>query len=437
LQTSLVEFESALKKGLGRAMLLLSDAPGHQEYGAALLHACTVNLVYDRQCEEDRVAWLYQLIRATGQIDRYCTELLRRLATTGEAADSIDMIQVFGILCMIAAEDPEFDRRVLRDFLLGADWEKAAAGCIYQFVWLEGIAGLLLCVRQFHSVFVENSAEGGWIFRSLVDSLITRDGAEIAAAAVRSARSECAELDDIMSRDELASRPTVQAAEADQDYAAIKAGRNPSRGFPHAWVKAASNAELAQAAHDLLAEHDSRWIQCYLRIFWSRDFPRSPKDLFRFVQSADRRIAWAALRALRRLSHPDIRTLALETIAEGTRPGTALRLLARNFEAGDLQAIETMIQRLELDEATWHDVGMAVLDLLERSAVLEEESRDLLLRLYEEGPCSLCREGIVARLFAAGNVPDWIAAEARFDAEPRIAKLFNGTSEADRSGSRA
>ena len=72
-------FRRALKQGSGRAMILLRDDPRNEVYRAALLHACRVDLNYDRQCEFDRAPYLYRLIVATGQFDSIIAELSRSL----------------------------------------------------------------------------------------------------------------------------------------------------------------------------------------------------------------------------------------------------------------------------------------------------------------------------------------------------------------------
>jgi hypothetical protein len=130
------------------------------------------------------------------------------------------------------------------------------------------------------------------------------------------------------------------------------------------------------------------------------------------------------VRALRRLSHPDVRGLALKKIVEGTNPELAIRLLASNFQSGDLRAVEALIDRSCPDDETWHRIGLALLELLRRASVPPEESRSLFLKLYEETPCSLCRGGFAEKLSAAGHVPDWMARETRFDADPTTASLF-------------
>ena len=47
-----------------------------------------------------------------------------------------------------------------------------------------------------------------------------------------------------------------------------------------------------------------------------------------------------------------------------------------------------------------------------------------LMHLYENEPCSLCRGRVVDQLAAMGAIPDWMAKEGRYDAEPSIAERF-------------
>jgi hypothetical protein len=71
-----------------------------------------------------------------------------------------------------------------------------------------------------------------------------------------------------------------------------------------------------------------------------------------------------------------------------------------------------------LDADGWHYLGMAVFTLLREMEAPPEESQAVLLRLYEDLPCSFCRETTVRNLVASGGLPDWMAEECRYDAEP-------------------
>ena len=417
-------FCSALKKGLGRAMILLSEAPDNPEFSQALLHACLVNQVYDRQCEEDRVNYLYDLISQTGKREFYRAELFRHLLMPAPETEAIDKAQIYGILCCIAAERHDDDRRVLHEFLVEADYNSIASICIYRYVWLEGVDGFLFCVRQFLESLTDDFSENGWVFSSLLDTLKERDGEDASVEALEKARSGWPKLDELLRLNAAKDNAVASNPELVLDYATVKVSLDPMRGFPRSWINSATAEELILAARDLLNESEEKKIWRYLQVFGGKDFPLPPSELFRFVESEDKRISGAAVRALRRLSHPDVRGLALKKIVEGTNPELAIRLLASNFQSGDLRAVEALIDRSCPDEETWHRIGLALLELLRWASVPPEESRSLLLKLYEETPCSLCRGGFAEKLSAAGHVPDWMAREARFDADPTTASLF-------------
>lgn len=221
-------------------------------------------------------------------------------------------------------------------------------------------------------------------------------------------------------------RPVVEKSMAHLDYATVKEHLVSTRGFPRDWIAAASAEELAQAAADLLVERDQKKLWHYLYLFSRRDFPLPPTDIFRLVRSQTMRIANGAELVLRRIAHPDVRALALDLLVEGYRPDIAIGLLRSNYQPGDLKNVNEALEKLVLDEDGWHGVGMSVLDVLGHFKVPLDECCSLLLRLYEEDPCSYCRNGVVEKLAEMGGVPDWMAEECQFDAEPDTAKVING-----------
>lgn len=420
---SAVAFKDALKKGLGRAMLLLKAEPGSHLLQAELARACKINLVYDSQCEEPRAAYLYRLIRETGQVQFYMATLSRCLGDGTEEGEESDLTQAFCVLCLAAADERDFDRSVLYDFLARGDFAS-----MFAFVGLEGIEGLLRCVRKAYHAFNDNfSEEDGWAFRSLVEALVNRDGAEKAAASLHDARSSCDELDRLMSLNESKSAPAVSKDASVTDDAAAEAAFEKGCAFPRAWIAAATDEALARIADALLAERDESKIRGYLRVFRIRTFPRSPRSLFPLAQSENRRVAHVAADALGRIHDPDVRALAFEFLSEGKSLELAVKLLRRNFRPGDFNHIEDALASKNLDDDAWHRFGFSLLDVIRNNEVSANESRRLLFRLYEEGPCSMCRTDIVARLRASGGVPDWMAEECLFDANPETARLFAET----------
>jgi hypothetical protein len=88
-------------------------------------------------------------------------------------------------------------------------------------------------------------------------------------------------------------------------------------------------------------------------------------------------------------------------------------LLIENYEPGDVERIEKLLVEAP-DTEEFHSIGFSALHLLESHP--EAEGVAILLKLYEHGPCSLCRRRCVERLHALDAVPGWMLGECRHDA---------------------
>lgn len=279
-------------------------------------------------------------------------------------------------------------------------------------------------MQAFHQHLVDRFDDYGWVVGYLIRTLNDRDGADVTASALQAARLSRRELNELLILSDRLHSSIPSDPDTILDYATAKSVVDPMHGFPHSWIKTAPITDLKMAADDLMNERDEQRTGHYLQVFVRRDFPYDPSHLFSFIKSKNRRVSHAALRALRRLSHPKIREFALQTISEGKRPDLAIDLLVSNFQSGDLALLEAVFHDVDLDDDAWHGMGMATLELLRSVAVPSDESRMLLLKLYEQTPCSFCRRSFVEELRDAHAVPDWMAYEARFDAEPETAALF-------------
>jgi hypothetical protein len=75
-------------------------------------------------------------------------------------------------------------------------------------------------------------------------------------------------------------------------------------------------------------------------------------------------------------------------------------------------------QRLACEQDTgtdvYHWLGMGALHVFEANPT--PECSELLVSLYDNGPCTNCRERCVDLLHRLGRLPDWMARECLFDA---------------------
>jgi hypothetical protein len=140
---------------------------------------------------------------------------------------------------------------------------------------------------------------------------------------------------------------------------------NAYRNYDHAsvswtaWGKIASDADILDAARDLLLlpDGEAEKILAYLEMFWQRPFPLEPGRLIAWATHIDNGPFWGegvppsariplwALNALKNVNHPDVRHLALDMIASSRQVGRAVSLFASNYQDGDWQFIKGLTRK--------------------------------------------------------------------------------------------
>ncbi len=420
------DFEAWLRKGLGRAAILLRDKPDDADLNALLLDACIENWAYDRQCEEGRAPYLSGLIRITGRAAAYraALEASLKAAASGEPIDNV--MQVFGILCRLTEQD-DADQTWLRDFVLTTENRALALDGAWELVRLQGLDALLACVRRFGAEIVEDP----WILTSITHELEERDGAASAATALAQARRDDPELCRLLGLAEVSARRVRPPTDV-PTYAALRAEveHGVRRHFPRIWVLGAHPTEIEQVVADLLSEPDEAKVRAYLSVFRHRAFPGDPTRLFPLLASANKRVAGAAARALALTCDPVVRSFGLQLVADG-QPALGLWLLFSNYRDDDLMLIRSELHQLSADPDTHHHISFAVLDMIRDMTAPSDTARTIVLDIYEDGPCSLCRGRVVDRLASMNGIPDWLPTEGRYDAEPSIVAHFAPSVPAD------
>ena len=77
-----------------------------------------------------------------------------------------------------------------------------------------------------------------------------------------------------------------------------------------------------------------------------------------------------------------------------------------------------------------HHLGIGVWNFVERNP--SPQAQTVLLLLYANGPCSLCRQGCVSLLLDLDLLPDPLRAECRYDADFGIRSLVQISLEVPR-----
>lgn len=119
----------------------------------------------------------------------------------------------------------------------------------------------------------------------------------------------------------------------------------------------------------------------------------------------------------RHITAPNVRALALERLQQSPWCSYAADLLPANYQEGDFWMLERCLA-FDMEDDSLHRLGFAVKRVIGEHP--GQEAIPTLLLLYERGPCSFCRKGVVKSLIGLSGLPEWMRAECGHDAEPDI-----------------
>ncbi len=368
-----------------------------EAYREILLAACTENLQYDRQCEENRAEWFVRLI----DLADLRTEALERA------------------LAFLPTADPGWDRDWAID-LLGefAKTDTRAWGTLAD-----------LCAESEERAY-SNLAESGeqglaWIADQVVPNLpederwrigmwLPDEERDDATPTQRRLRALAQEHE---ARRE-ANRPTTRKPLPTARQYLDK--RGDSNLHPFEFAKIATRKEWREAAELFLAVPPNRRLLRLHMAFRNRDFPLPLRRLFAQATHPER--GWAVCRVLEHIDAPQVRRFARKMIQTRPLPWNAIRTLAASFRKGDEALVASVFpDAVDYDAEDRHNV---VLDLI----VLMFDHPEAVWQphaewVYEHSPCSMCRLSAVNWMAQHGHLPVAILEEAPYDAEPEIRKV--------------
>lgn len=415
-------FGSWLKKGLGQAGVFLEEhdpAP----YFEVLLHACLHNATYDAQCECSRISYLWQLIELSRERPFFRDGLMRCLQGTVDDPKKFDWEQVFGLARHFAAVGDGEMRAVMYSAFerLGFEVAGSAAG---EFISLDGLDGFVFAASYFDG---EQPSPDVWDVRKLISDLEEQVGEKrlpglLDEAARRNPRTEAAVNAARNHKREHEKAREVGEAKPAPDYETLRARKadlNWASEF-RLWARDATAEEILIAGDDFLQGADEAKLLQFLRALHRRPFPGSPDRLLALSDDERKHIRWAAVLALEKICQPNVRRRALELLGSPDRFEDGARMLVSNYQSGDFRILNELLRRSLTDEE-FHELGFSVQALLDRELIPGAE--ELLLLLYEKGPCSNCHEDVVEFLIEMDKVPEWMRRECQFDANVAIGEL--------------
>lgn len=397
-------FRRALYAGLGRALIHVHST-GRVPDEAALWTACTTCQTHDWVLEGHRAPWLWRLLGAAGLQQAWADRLLAALP---EARSTPDADQLAGLVgCLAEAGHPQA-RPALRALLSSTPDPSLTVCGARELVLLDGEHGLRTVVDVVGAALhagdsAHHEGLGTWL--SQVEDIlgparvraVLEDAPGAAGAALRSAWFDDETTD---KHDGLDPGPPVQAPLEDPERQSL-------------WMQVHACA-LALARGDSAPMDAAALARALARLR-----RRPPQQLDPLWLSLDTHPDPFVRRQLSRLftgiRDPLLRGLALEgPLGHPDR----LRWMVRNMLSEDVPRILAALT-LPLEEDEEHDRSSILLRLHEVHP--SEAWLPALLHVYRQAPSSLHREEAVVRLMDDDQAPDWLLAEARFDAHPEVA----------------
>lgn len=195
-----------------------------------------------------------------------------------------------------------------------------------------------------------------------------------------------------------------------------------NRGGLETRAKRTSDENRGLAAHGLLAAEMPEETLRDLRLFAITAFPFDLAPLLAMSNSMDRQIARASCRAIANLRSPQLRQLAFRWVEDGHASREwAITMLKNNYIAGD-DSIAARWLAEEMDHEIQHRHCFEVVKIWQAHPA-EAPEAEMLLKLYEQGPCSMCRQFKIGRLLELGALPSPVREECAFDANNDIRLL--------------
>ena len=424
-------FQSWLEKGLGRAVLFLrenDDLP----YRDLIVHACTHNMAFDRQIESRTAAYEFDLIQATKDPAYYRDRLLASLLAPLEEEDRD---QMFGIAELLAKSgDAGAKFAMLAAFSQAGNEEIDGAEAIIR---MDGFAGFQFVAQHRPETDV---ADDAWRVGWWIEILEERHGAAEAWTELERMAAEnpvVAAWLEIVRKDRADSLAKRNAPRSNttrgklrvlpySDVKQIIAVKGRKYGVPLWWGEKTTEQDREQAARDLLMQTDTEQIIGYLRLFRRSGFSLDPFQLMQWTSHQDADLTRFALITPGKTTHPKVRAFALDCLAATRHLPYIVGMFAANYEPGDSATVARLVE-IALEPNDYHFMEVDVKAWVEKR--WDEYSVPILLNLYENGPCSFCRETCVKMLIAHEALPDWMRDEARYDADEDTRALFSEKEE--------
>ncbi len=414
-----------------------------------VLAACLQNQAFDPQCEDSRAPWLFRMFLGTPEYPRFAAAIC---AALGMEQDSChDLSQLIRLVRVMAQAGDQVAAQALRRRfspqvmqIEDEAWYEGARALIE----LDGVPMVVTLGRYLGECLTHEDADV-----PTLDSLL--DGFDIADEAESTLRQIAA--DDVAIRrylvftDEARERIRLQQEVSREQWqqerharmrreltleAVLAAAVRSEDQIPGRYMRFGCSATLEEL-HTVLQclETESRDEVC-LRLLWI--FRRTPlpvltPKVWACARSTPGKLRDAALTALGQTRHADIGSFAREALRGSpltAQDDALLELFTHNYVPGDVALIHAALPSTCENNEALHAMASSLLHICQENT--GAELQPLLVWIYEQTPCTICRCSAVKLMMDQSSLPPGIAEECCDDADEDTCRYGRAMLEAMR-----
>lgn len=437
------QFAGAISKGLGRTMMHIKTY-GLDDVSDILLDACIHNKIYDAQCEDRRADWLYSMFKDSPHYNDFRDAILSALE---EKHEWHEIAQLCELAKEMALDGDEYARAALKDYVLksAATPSETEEIGVEEYIKLDRNDAVLELARIYGQRLIENPEED--VFSSLCDEdedckafkellkehsysdpkikvyleyLEENDGLEPITAP-----SE-ADIEIERENRKIAFLSQYSAVEQIIDFAKIDEQKN--RYIFRTFGKYAEQKDLKVICEELLKTKEDAIRKRLLWVFWRNPLPAMHDCFFEWADSEDEELRVAILSALANSKDDRVHEFAIKRIKAGKILGWGnsfvLDIFEKNFANEDVKIIyDAILASKPTDEDDIHRFGLSITSIAEKNKT--SELKDMLIWVYENTPCSNCRELAVTRLNEIGELKQEMIDECMWDGGGDMREFVN------------
>jgi hypothetical protein len=434
------EFEDALAKGLGRALLYVKSY-GLDRVKDLVLYACLHDVSYDAQIEGSRAKWLFAMFAGSPDYLEFREAILAAMVVEEETWVLLQLCGMAKEMALIGDSTAEqaladfvyrranfiLPRQMGEDYSIVEDWIG-----VNELIEVRGIDGLLELSRIYGGRLLFNPDD--WVMDDL--QIFTDKSVEIVEVFEEYAKREESiavyyrylidrqifitdEERESIRQSSPRQKTSISQRLGSANETILNAARNKEGEYPSIYMTfgiRATAAELETIFDLLLTESDEDICLRLLWIFRRTPLPRLADRLFDWADSPYGKLRMAAVVALARISDDRVYDLGRLKLAHrqltGVDTGT-IDLFINNYHAGDAELLLAGLNDVEIDEDDRWTVCYGILSLTKQQS--NPELGLLLNWMYALTPCSCCRESAVTKLIEYGQMSDSLLAEYPFD----------------------